>query len=51
MNNLAEKNELKFRYAVESDIPLVLNFIKELASYENLLDEVIATEEILNEWI
>ncbi|KPI53472.1 GNAT family acetyltransferase [Clostridioides difficile] len=51
MNNLAEKNELKFRYAVESDTPLILNFIKELASYENLLDEVIATEEILNEWI
>lgn len=23
MNNLAEKNELKFRYAVESDTPLI----------------------------
>lgn len=51
MNNIVEKNELKFRYAVESDTPLILNFIKELASYENLLDEVVATEEILNEWL
>lgn len=51
MNNLVEKNELKFRYAVESDTRLILNFIKELASYENLLDEVVATEEILNEWL
>ncbi|EQF25843.1 acetyltransferase family protein [Clostridioides difficile CD160] len=49
MNNIVGKNELKFRYAVESDTHLILNFIKELASYENLLDEVVATEEILNE--
>ncbi|MGO1041198.1 N-acetyltransferase family protein [Clostridioides difficile] len=51
MNNTVENNELKFRYAVESDTALVLKFIKELASYENMLDEVIATEEILNEWL
>ena len=26
-------------------------FIKELAAYEEMLDEVVATEELLNEWI
>jgi len=39
------------RFASEKDIPLILYFIKELASYENLLDEVVATEEILMESI
>lgn len=40
-----------FRYAKEEDCPLILEFIKELAAYENLLDEVTATEELLNTWI
>lgn len=31
------------------DVPLILNFIKELADYEKLLHEVVATEEILKE--
>lgn len=39
----------KLRFAEEKDISLVLEFIKELAEYENLLDEVVATEEILRE--
>ncbi len=39
------------RFASVSDVPLILKFIKELASYENMLDEVVATEEILQEWI
>ncbi len=39
----------KLRYAEVEDIPLVLQFIKELASYEKLLNEVTATEEILKE--
>ena len=43
--------ELCFRYAKESDTALILQFIKELAEYEKMLDEVIATEEILKEWI
>lgn len=42
---------LSFRYAEESDTPLILQFIKELAEYENMLDEVIATEEVLQEWL
>ena len=38
-------NQYVFRYAEESDAALVLYFIKELAKYEKMLDEVIATEE------
>ena len=44
-------NDLIFRYAVREDAALILNFIKELAEYEKLLDEVVATEELLKEWI
>ena len=44
-------SELSFRYAEEKDCKLILDFIKDLADYENLLDEVVATEEILKEWI
>lgn len=43
--------EMKFRYAEEKDIALILQFIKELAIYEKMLDEVIATESLLKEWI
>jgi len=42
---------LCFRYATEKDTALILLFIKELAEYEKMLDEVVATEEILKEWI
>lgn len=43
--------KLSFRYATETDVELILFFIKELAEYEHMLDEVVATEEILQEWI
>ena len=43
--------KLNFRYANEKDAALILEFIRELAKYENMLDEVIATEELLKEWI
>ena len=42
---------LNFRYANEKDAGLILEFIRELAKYENMLDEVVATEELLREWI
>lgn len=38
---------LKLRFAKEEDAGLILDFIKELADYEKLLSEVVATEEIL----
>lgn len=45
------KTELTFRNAVRKDIPLILQFIKELADYEKMLDEVVADEATLEEWI
>lgn len=35
----------KLRYADEGDTALILDFIKELAVYEKMLDQVVATEE------
>ncbi|MFT4004196.1 MAG: GNAT family N-acetyltransferase [Lacrimispora sp.] len=43
--------ELTFRYAERKDTALILKFIRELAEYEKMLDEVVATEELLEEWI
>jgi GNAT superfamily N-acetyltransferase len=43
--------ELTFRYAQESDTALILEFIKELADYEKMLDDVVATEVLLKEWL
>lgn len=40
-----------FRHAEETDVALILQFIKDLAEYERMSDEVIATEELLREWI
>ena len=41
----------EFRFATEKDVGLILNFIRELALYENLSSEVVANEETLKEWI
>ena len=41
----------KIRFADENDLALILDFIKQLAAYEKMLDEVVATEELLNEWL
>jgi GNAT superfamily N-acetyltransferase len=40
---------LEIRIATEADVPLILSFIKELARYERLSDEVSATEDLLRE--
>ena len=42
---------LTFRSAEKKDCGLILNFIKELATYEKMLSEVVATEKLLEEWI
>lgn len=44
-------SELQFRFAQPEDTPLILRFIRELADYEHMLNEVVATEELLREWI
>ena len=40
-----------FRPAEEKGTALLLKFIRALAEYEHMLDDVVATEEILNEWL
>lgn len=44
-------DEFSFRFAEEKDTGLILEFIRELADYEKMLDEVVAREEVLREWI
>ena len=40
-----------FRYAKRNDISLILQFIKDLAAYEKMINEVVADEKTLEEWI
>lgn len=40
---------LRIERATAADVPLLLAFIKELADYERLAHEVVATEEVLRE--
>ena len=44
-----ERESLTFRYACQADVPLIMRFIKELAAYEGLKDQVVATEADLDE--
>ena len=46
---MAEK--LTFRNAGRSDVSLILRFIRKLAEYEKMSDEVVADERTLEEWI
>ncbi|MBO7344476.1 MAG: GNAT family N-acetyltransferase [Clostridia bacterium] len=39
------------RKATLNDVPLILEFIKKLADYEKMLDKVVASEELLTEWL
>lgn len=40
-----------FRKAVREDVPLVFSFIKELAEYQHLEEQMVATEASLEEWL
>ena len=42
---------MDYRFANENDVSIILQFIRELAEYEKLSHEVVATEEILRHWI
>ena len=42
---------ISFRNAERKDTVLTRQFIKELAEYEKILDEVVADEIMLEEWI
>lgn len=39
------------RKATEKDVGLILEFIKKLADYENMLSDVVADENLLKEWL
>ena len=43
--------ELSVRFAVPEDTALILRFIRALAEYEKMSDQVVATEELLRHWI
>lgn len=43
--------KLGVRKATANDVALILKFIKKLAKYENMLDQVVADESLLKEWI
>ena len=42
---------MTFRFADENDCSVILAFIKALADYEKMSDQVVATEDLLKEWI
>ena len=44
-------SKTEFRLAGRSDTEKILWFIRQLASYEKMENEVVATEELLQEWI
>lgn len=50
-SNNKQLEQIRFITATEKDVPVILDFIKQIATYENMLDKVIATEESLKESI
>lgn len=46
-----EEKSMEFRFAKRSDTGLILEFIKDLAAYEKMSDQVIADEPTLEHWI
>ena len=42
---------MTIRFATENDCALILHFIRDLAEYEKMADQVVAWEELLREWI
>lgn len=45
------EEKFEIRKAKKEDIKLIFDFIKELAEYEKMSDDVIATEETLSYWL
>ena len=42
---------MTFRFATEADCSMILSFIRQLAAYEKMSDQVVATEDLLRKWI
>jgi GNAT superfamily N-acetyltransferase len=49
MNQQTWRDNFTIREAVEADVSVILSFIQQLATYEKLLDEVVATEDTLRD--
>ena len=43
--------EMRYRFAERKDTPLILDFIRRLAEYEKMSDQVVADKKLLEEWI
>ena len=41
----------RLRAAKPGDVPVILGFIRALAEYEHMSDQVVATEELLEDWL
>lgn len=48
---MENRKTAEFRLAVREDIPLVLEFIKALAKYEKMEDQVVADAKIMEDWL
>ncbi len=44
-------DKFSIRPATPADVPEILSLIRELADYERLLDQCVATEELLERWL
>ena len=44
-------DQVRFRFAEKKDVPLILQFIRALAVYEKMEDQVVAEEKILTDWL
>lgn len=42
---------MDFRFAEKKDIPLIISFVKELAKYEHMEDQVVGTPELYEKWL
>ena len=51
MGALLYKVTMKIKEITQTDIPTLLELIKELAKYEQLLDQVSANDNLLTQWI
>lgn len=51
MTRTGDRMPVSFRFATKQDVALLLKFIRALAEYEHMLDKVVASEEILGQWL
>lgn len=48
---IQQDSDFLIRFATQDEVPEVLDFIKQLARYEKMENQVVATEEMLEKWI